>query len=150
MCLLIHLMTVMRLLYWPRQCKQGMTEWWNPYSFMLGSNVEIHHGIKGRIGSSASKVLSNHCPQICQRCRLGDVHLCEAVAQGSRQLSLPCTQQATSPEQIAARARVSDVSFLQDTNPSHLWDNPLAPTLDVSVYRTGLQETAMEGQGERG
>ena len=59
------------------------------YSFVLGSDVEVHHSIQGRIGGSASQVFSDHRPQICQRCRLRDVHLCEAVAQGSWQLSLP-------------------------------------------------------------
>ena len=57
------------------------------YSFMLGSNVEVHHSIEGRIGCGTGQVLSNHRPQICQRRWLRDIHLCEAVAQGSRQLS---------------------------------------------------------------
>ncbi len=37
----------------------------DPYGFTLGSDVEVHHSIQGRIGCGASKVLSDHRPEIC-------------------------------------------------------------------------------------
>ena len=60
---------------------------------MLCSSVEVHHSVQRRVRGSAAEVLGDHCPEVCQGCRLCYVRLCEAVAQRSWQLPLACSRQ---------------------------------------------------------
>ena len=62
------------------------------HSFMLGSNVEVHHCIQWRIGSRAAEVFGNHCPQVCPCCWLCNVRLSEAIAQRCWELPLAYTE----------------------------------------------------------
>lgn len=60
------------------------------HRFQLGSQVEIHNCVKGRVGNSIGQVRRGEAAEILTRGRLRHIDLGEAIPQRRRQLPLAC------------------------------------------------------------